>query len=84
MSKRYRGIWNLVEGDVTELMFFKRVRWVSKGATLGDQCILKDNLGEVIFESVAGVVNWTDSFVLDRLVQITVDTLDSGALYLYE
>ena len=84
MSKRYRGIWKLAAGDVTELMFFKKVRWVSKGATVGDQCILKDNNGEVLFESVAVYVNWQDSFDLNRLVVITVTTLSSGTLYLYE
>lgn len=38
----------------------------------------------VLFYSVAEGANWTDSFELDRMARITVDTLDSGELYLYE
>ena len=84
MSKRYRGIWKLASGDITELVFIKKVRWVAKGATLGDQCVLKDNNGEILWESVATYVNWTDSSDLNRLVAVTVATLSSGTLYLYE
>ncbi len=82
--KRYKGIWYLVAGDITETMFFKKVRWVSKGGTIGDECILKDENGEIIFHSVAANANWTDSFELDRMVKVTVDKLDAGELFLYE
>jgi hypothetical protein len=46
---------------------------------------LKDaDTEEILFQSVAGVANWVDSFELNRLAKITVDTLESGTLFLYE
>jgi hypothetical protein len=84
MSKRYNGIWFLIEADVTETMFFHKVRWVTKGATAGDECILKDENGEILFHSVASGANYVDSFELNRQAKLTVSTLDSGELFLYE
>jgi hypothetical protein len=84
MATRYKGIWAVDESDVTELILFRKVRWVVKGGTAGDECILKDELGNVLFHSVADGANFVDSFELNRMARITVDTLDSGELYLYE
>lgn len=83
--KRYNKIWQLTAAaDKTEKVFIKRVRWVAVGATAGHRCILDDENGNVIWESTAGIVNFVDSFELNRTAQITVDTLGSGTVYLYE
>lgn len=82
---RYNGIWRLTAvADSTEIVFIKRIRWVAVGATLGHRCILKDSAGNIVWESTAGVVNFVDSFVLEKTTKIVVDTLGSGVVYLYE
>lgn len=87
MAGRYKGIWyfdNTNAGAKTALTFIKKVRWVSKTATAGDQVILKDEAGNVVWESCAPAANFTDKDDLNRQATFTVDTITSGHLYLYE
>lgn len=58
-------------------------RWVA-GATAGDQCIVTDTAGVVIWESVAAGSDYVESdmFPTARVYKgLTVTTLDSGRLY---
>lgn len=58
-------------------------RWVA-GATAGDQCIVTDAAGNVIWESVAAGADYVESdmFPAARMYKgLTVTTLDSGRLY---
>lgn len=82
--KRSGGTWCLTSGDSTDERLFRKLRWVSKDCNIGDECILKDESGQVIFHSVAPYTNWNDSFELNKVAKVYIEKLDSGTLYLYE
>ena len=60
--------------------------WVSKAASAGDDCVLSDSKGRVVWESVASGSNYVERehFVsLSQVDGLTVTTLDSGTIYVY-
>jgi hypothetical protein len=84
MATRANKIWTLAITESTEEILVDTVRWVAVGATIGDECILKDPDGNIVFHSVATAANFVDSFHLNRTVKLVADTLDAGTVYLYE
>jgi len=58
------------------------LHWVSKGATVGDDLLVSDGAGNVIWEDVADVINFSRIHVLKHPVNdLTVTVMDSGTLY---
>lgn len=73
-------------GKQTQPVALARIRWVSKTASQDDTCLVKDNAGNVIFESEATGADFSDEVELGKVppffgIQIT--TLASGNLFFY-
>ena len=88
MAKKNNGIrvyTNADEGAVIEGLDRAMIRWVGTGLTAGQAAILKDANGEKVWESVAMSANVLDTFPLNlrQSLDITLDTLDGGTLYVY-
>lgn len=70
----------------TETFNINKIRWVGGGAA-GHQVLIRDNLGNVKFSTVATGANYveSESFEVQPLacVGLVVPTLDSGVLYVY-
>ena len=79
------GIYKMTAGAdaVTGRLNVSYIRWVG-GTTAGHSCVLDDSNGNVIFEGEADGANYTDIMPVFRWINgITVDTLDSGTVYVY-
>lgn len=58
------------------------LHWVSKGAIAGDDLLVSDVNGDIIWEEVADGANYSKLFVLKHPVNgLVVTTMDSGTLY---
>ena len=74
-------------GTVTKNTWaISRIRWVSKSASAGSSCVVKDAVGNIIFESNATGADWQDETDLSKVspiagVQIT--TLSDGDVSFY-
>ena len=56
--------------------------WVFKLAVAGNELVVSDGSGNVIWHDIADGANYTKLFVLKHPVKdLTVTTMDSGALY---
>ena len=68
-----------VPGGIVDVEY---MHWVSKGATVGDDLLISNGAGEVLWEDVADIVNVSKLHVLKHPVNdLTVTTMDSGTLY---
>lgn len=68
----------------TDVVHIASVRWVSNGASAGDQVIIKDGVGATIWETRATGNNYVEeSKVPLRATGFAVTTLTSGTVYLY-
>ena len=57
--------------------------WVSKGATAGDDLLVKDGDGNTIIEDVADGAYFSKIYVLKHpFADITITTMDSGTFYI--
>ena len=58
------------------------LHWVSKGATAGDDLLVKDTDGNTIWEEVADGAYFSKLHVIKHPINdLTVTTMDSGTLY---
>ena len=68
-----------VPGGIVDVEY---MHWVSKGATVGDDLLVSDGAGNVLWEDVADVVNVSKLHVLKHPVKdLTVTTMTTGTLY---
>jgi hypothetical protein len=59
------------------------IRWVAKTAQAGNELILKDGAGRVVFHSVAAAANHLDVHMPQKSWRgLTVDTIGSGVVYI--
>jgi hypothetical protein len=81
------GILRFTSSDVgtsvTGIKFIKHFRWVSATGS-GHKCVVKAASGDSAFESEADGEKFIDVHPLYKFMNgITIDTLDSGVLYVY-
>jgi hypothetical protein len=69
----------------TDDIYIHALRWVSTAASAGDQVVVTNAAGDVVWEAFATGANYTEeSQVPLRITDgLAVPTLDSGILYLY-
>jgi len=66
----------------TERIKVKGIRWVYEGATAGDNCVVQDADGNVLWETVAAGVNYSEAELLEDWWEtgFKVPTLAGGRL----
>jgi hypothetical protein len=70
-------------GSTLGPIYVKHLRWV-RATTQGHLCKVKSKNGDMIFESEADGAQFIDVHPLYKFCNgITIDTLDSGTLYVY-
>lgn len=71
-----------VGSTISGMLFIKSVRWVSKSAVSGDDCILQTAAGTEFFSSCADGAGFIDPFPFYRFFNgLKIAALDSGKLY---
>jgi formylmethanofuran dehydrogenase subunit D len=61
----------------------RSIRWVSTNSQAGNEVILKDASGRVVFHSCAAGSGHLDVYMPEEIWKgLTVDTIDSGFVYL--
>ena len=68
---------------ITGKVILETIRWI--GTTAGDDLIIDDSAGNLVFQSKAETNNFTDSMSFSHMVfdGLVIDTIDSGTVYVY-
>lgn len=78
------SVWRLDTAGVVTIGFVspQTLRWVG-GTTAGHRVILKNAAGIIVWEGIASGTNYeSESRITKVWVGLTIDTLDSGIVYL--
>lgn len=73
-----------LKADVTLRVNIAAMRWVSNAASAGDQVVVKDGTGKIVWETRATGANYVEETRMPyRSTGLAVTTLTSGTLYIY-
>lgn len=78
------GLYSMTAAaDVIEAtLFIDWIEWISKSATAGDDLLIEDGSGNTIQPGVADGANFHQIYPVKGVyTDITVDTIDSGTVY---